>query len=67
MSAMNSELSVALKDIIREQAIKKDSVKIEGLGTFKPVHKKQHQEMDKNGKIILIPPQDQIHFIPEEK
>lgn len=64
---MNKDLGKALAEVIREQAIKKNSIKIDGLGTFKPVHKKQYQNQYVNGRIVMIPPKDYILFTPEKK
>lgn len=63
---MNAELAQALATVIRDQAIKKNSVEIEGLGTFRAVHRKQHQTQYQNGRVLLMPPKDYLTFTPNK-
>lgn len=63
---MNTEIAKALTEIIRNHAIKKNSVNIEGLGTFRAVHRKQHQAQYQNGRVLLIPPKDYLTFTPNK-
>lgn len=41
-------------------------VQIEGLGTFSVRHKKQEQQQENNGRIVMKPPADIIEFAPED-
>ncbi len=41
-------------------------VHIDGLGTFLVRHKKQEQQQEKNGRIVMKPPADIIEFTPED-
>lgn len=53
--------------VIRDQIIMKNSVEIDGLGTFKAVHKNQKQEKRADGTNIMVPPKDVIEFTAERK
>lgn len=48
--------------IIRDQIIMKNSVEINGLGTFKAVHHSQRQEKRADGTNVMMPPSDEIEF-----
>ncbi len=63
----DDELKRAMAEVIREQAANKEAVQIDGLGTFKPVHRKQHQTQYRNGRVVLMPPNDYILFTPEKQ
>lgn len=56
-----------LKDIIREEVTKNNSVKIDGLGEFYKAHKTQVQRKYNDGRIEVLPPKDIIEFKPEKK
>jgi nucleoid DNA-binding protein len=64
---MDKKLNQALIKVIREQIIKKNDVKIDGLGTFHPVHTPKRQIQYKNGRVILQPPRDSVTFTPESE
>ena len=64
---MNKELTRVMAEIIREQAIKKQAVKVDGLGTFKPIHRKQYQTQYRNGRVVMMPPTDYILFTPDKQ
>jgi len=54
-----------LKNIIREEVAKNNSVKIDGLGEFYKTHIKQTQKKYDDGQILILPPKDTIEFKPE--
>lgn len=62
---MSTELEKALIRVIRDQINKKNEIKINGLGTFKPYHIPKKQVQYKNGKVVLRPPKDSILFTPD--
>lgn len=62
---MEKEFLSAFADIVRDQLVRKNEVKIEGLGIFRPKHVKQFQEQYPNGKVVMMPPRDVIKFISE--
>lgn len=64
---MSTEITGALAEIFREEISKKNKIKIEGLGTFRHEHNKQHQQQYKDGKVVMVPPKDVIKFIPEKR
>ncbi|MDR9416547.1 MAG: HU family DNA-binding protein [Gracilimonas sp.] len=64
---MTDEFIETLGIVIRDQIIMKNSVEIEGLGTFKSVHHNQKQEKRADGTNIMLPPKDTIEFTPENK
>lgn len=62
---MDQEVIEALTEIFREEISKKNSIEIEGLGTFKHEHIRQYQQQFESGKVVMMPPRDEIKFIPE--
>lgn len=62
---MDQEVVEALAEVFREEIVKKKSIEIEGLGAFRHEHIRQHQQQFDNGKVVMMPPRDQIKFIPE--
>ncbi len=64
---MTKEFLETLGIIIRDQIIMKNSVEIEGLGTFKAVHHNQTQEKRADGTNVMVPPKDAIEFTAEKK
>ncbi|SMO51713.1 HU family DNA-binding protein [Gracilimonas mengyeensis] len=64
---MTNEFLKNLGMVIRDQIIMKNSVEIDGLGTFKAVHKNQKQEKRADGTNIMVPPKDVIEFTAERK
>ncbi len=59
---MQEEIKKAFKSVIRDQLIQRNEVHIEDLGIFKPVHLPQRKWEYKNGKVVLLPPQDYVEF-----
>ncbi|TVQ66214.1 MAG: hypothetical protein EA360_06185 [Balneolaceae bacterium] len=59
---METEFIKAFKDVLREQLIAKNSVELEGLGTFEVKHYQQHQKRYSNGKVVMMPPADVLEF-----
>lgn len=62
---MDKEFTQAVADVIRDQVVKKNDIKIPGLGSFRSNHVKQHQKQYENGRVVMVPPRDEIIFIPE--
>ena len=60
--AMDTKFIKALKEVLREQLVKKHSVDIEGLGLFEVKHYEQHQKRFSNGKVVMMPPADVLEF-----
>lgn len=63
---MDQEFLGALAEVIREELTKKNEVTIDGLGVFKPEHKKQYQQQFDDGRVVMMPPKDKITFIPDK-
>lgn len=63
---MDKKLVRALKEVIREEIIKKNTVEIEGLGRFEVIHQKQHQKKLADGQVLMMPPRDNVIFTPED-
>lgn len=62
---MEKEFLSAFADIIREQVVQKNEVQISDLGVFKREHVSQFQEQFADGRVVMMPPKDEIRFIPE--
>lgn len=61
---MNQQFTDAFIEVIREEITGKKEVRVEGLGVFKPEHQKQFQQQYDNGRVVMMPPEDKISFIP---
>lgn len=59
---MTKEFLKAFGITIRDQIIMKNSVEIEGLGTFRAEHTSQRQEKRADGSLVMQPPKDSIEF-----
>lgn len=59
---MDKEFVKALRETIREQVIRKNSIEIDGLGLFEPVHEEQREEKTADGKVVMMPPRDRVEF-----
>ena len=57
----------ALKETIREELISNNTVRIDGFGRFEKVHQNQRQKKYENGRIVLLPPRDNVTFRSEIK
>lgn len=64
---MDQQFLGALTEIVREEITKKNEVTVEGLGVFKPGHRKQFQQQFDDGRVVMMPPKDTISFVPEKK
>lgn len=64
---MDQKFIGALSEIIREEVVNKNEVSVEGLGVFKPKHKKQYQKQFDDGRVVMMPPKDKITFIADKK
>ncbi len=64
---MDQKILGAFSEILREEMTKKNEVSVEGLGVFKPEHKKQYQKQFDDGRVVMMPPQDRIVFVADKK
>lgn len=64
---MDKTFLKAFAEVVREEVARKHDVTIEGLGTFTLEHSKQYQKQFKNGRVVMMPPNDAITFTPENK
>ncbi len=62
---MNEELKTELVKIIREELMKRGSVSIPSLGTFKVKHHSQQRQLSNDGTVTMAPPSDRLNFIPD--
>ncbi|RNC83957.1 MAG: hypothetical protein ED557_09305 [Balneola sp.] len=62
---MTKDFLKAFGIVIRDQIIMKNSVQVNGLGTFKATHHTQSQEKRADGKTVMLPPRDAIEFNAE--
>lgn len=62
---MDKKFLDALSDIIRESITRKEEVSIDGLGVFKPKHRRQFQQQFDNGRVVMMPPADTLQFVPD--
>lgn len=62
---MDQQFLKAFSEIVREQIVRKNEVKVEGVGSFQFKHQKQFQKQFKNGRVVMMPPKDTIRFVPE--
>lgn len=64
---MNKEFIYAFKEVIREQLVRKNKVDLDGFGIFEVQHREQHQKKYENGRVVLMPPADEIVFKPKDR
>lgn len=64
---MDQDILGVLTEIIREEVTKKNEVVIEGLGVFKSSHQKQYQKQFDDGRVVMMPPKDEIIFVADKK
>lgn len=64
---MDQKFIGALSEIIREEVVNKNEISVEGLGVFKPKHKKQYQKQFDDGRVVMMPPKDKISFVADKK
>ncbi|MEX2585277.1 MAG: HU family DNA-binding protein [Balneolaceae bacterium] len=57
----------ALREVMREEMIQKNTVVIQGLGRFENVHEQQKQKTTEEGKVYMVPPRDRVVFTPEKR
>lgn len=62
---MNEALKNELAKIIREELMKRGSVSIPSLGTFKVEHHSQERKNNPDGTVVMTPPSDRLHFSPD--
>lgn len=59
---MDQTFLKAFAEVIKEKVSQKQPVQIEGLGVFRIEHHKQYQQQFDNGRVVMMPPKDQIIF-----
>ena len=59
---MDQTFLKAFAEVVKEQVSQKNSVQLEGLGVFQLKHQKQYQQQFDNGRVVMMPPKDQIVF-----
>lgn len=64
---MDQKFLGAFSEILREEITKKNEVSVDGLGVFKPEHKKQFQKQFDDGRVVMMPPKDKITFVADKK
>jgi nucleoid DNA-binding protein len=64
---MDKEFNQVFREALRDLITEGKSVSVSGLGTFKPLHIKQHEAENDDNEKVLLPPKDTIEFIPEGK
>ncbi len=64
---MTKDFLKAFSEVVRDQIIMKNSIEIEGLGTFKPVHTNQKQDQKADGITVMMPPKDAIEFVAQKE
>ncbi len=62
---MNEELKIELANIIREELMKRGTVSIPSLGTFKVEHHSQERKLHNDGTVVMTPPSDRLNFSPD--
>jgi nucleoid DNA-binding protein len=62
---MNEALKAELAKIIREELMKRGTVSIPSLGTFRVEHTSQQRKLKKDGAVVMTPPVDRLHFSPD--
>lgn len=62
---MDKDFINALSEVIRDAVTRKQEVSIENLGVFKPKHRKQYQQQFDNGRVVMMPPEDTVQFVPD--
>lgn len=62
---MDQEFLQAFVEVVREQMTRRNSIQIEGVGSFQVEHRKQFQKQYDNGRVVMMPPKDTISFTPE--
>jgi len=64
---MDNEFLKAFSEVVRDEVAQKNEVQLDGVGSFKFQHRKQFQKQYDNGRVVMMPPEDTISFIPENK
>lgn len=62
---MNKAFLQAFREVVREQVLQKNEVRLDGLGRFRFEHRNQFQKQYEDGRVVMMPPRDTITFIPE--
>lgn len=62
---MDKAFLQAFREVVREQVLQKNEVRLDGLGRFRFEHRNQFQKQYEDGRVVMMPPRDTITFIPE--
>lgn len=61
---MDNKLLEPINRVLCETLRQHKDVAIRGLGSFSIVHKNQQYSQQKSGRVLLVPPGDEVQFIP---
>ena len=61
---MDKKLFQSINTVLSEILKQHDDVAIRGLGRFSIVHKNQQYSQEKSGRVLLVPPADEVQFTP---
>lgn len=64
---MDREFLKAFSEVVREEIVRKNEVRIDGMGSFQFEHQKQFQKQFENGRVVMMPPKDTITFTAENE
>lgn len=63
---MDQSFQQAFAEVIKERVARRQEVNIKGLGVFALQHQKQFQQQFKDGRVVMMPPEDKIVFSPDK-
>lgn len=63
---MEQEFIQAFREVLREQILRRNEVKLDGLGVFRFEHRNQYQKQHEDGRVVMMPPRDTITFSREK-
>lgn len=61
---MDNKLLQSINTVLSETLKQHNDVSIRGLGSFSVVHKNQQYRQEKTGRVLLVPPADEVQFTP---
>jgi len=64
---LNVTFTHLLKNVFREQLLAGNTLELKGVGRWKLKHKTQHQVHRDNGQVVMMPPRDELQFVPEKE
>lgn len=63
---MDKAFLQAFREVVREQVLRKNEVRLDGIGSFRFEHRNQFQKQYDDGRVVMMPPRDTITFIPDQ-